>query len=111
MSDAFNKLLEERQARNQQSAQMQRWVFTGLIILGVALVAFIMLRGDPSKQPVNVNTASVAQLATLPSVGPAIAEKIVKGRPYSKPEDLLKVPGIGEKTLEKMRPRLKFEAK
>ena len=108
MSEAFDKLLEQRQARNKQSDQMQRWLFIGLIIVGVIAIAFVLFRGDPSKRPVDVNTATVEQLATLPSVGPEIAKKIVKGRPYAKPEDLLKVPGIGEKTLEKMKPRLKF---
>lgn len=108
MSEAFDKLLEQRQARNKQSDRMQRWLFIGLVVVGVIAIAFVLFRGDPSKRPVDVNTASVEQLATLPSVGPEIAKKIVKGRPYTKPEDLLKVPGIGEKTLEKMKPRLKF---
>jgi len=111
MSEAFDKLIEQQQARAKQSAQMQRLVFIGLIIVGVVAVAFIIFRGDPSKQPVDVNTATIEQLSTLPGVGPEIAKKIVKGKPYARAEDLLKVPGIGEKTLEKMRPRLKFEAK
>lgn len=111
MSEAFDKLIEQQQARAKQSAQMQRLAFIGLIIVGVLAVVFIIFRGDPSKQPVDVNTATIEQLSTLPGVGPEIAKKIVKGKPYAKAEDLLKVPGIGEKTLEKMRPRLKFEAK
>lgn len=111
MSEAFDKLIEQQQARAKQSAQMQRLAFIGLIIVGVLAVVFIIFRGDPSKQPVDVNTATVEQLSALPGVGPEIAMKIVKGKPYAKAEDLLKVPGIGEKTLEKMRPRLKFEAK
>ena len=111
MSEAFDKLLEERQARAKQSDKLQRLLFIGIAIVGIVAIAFIVLRGDPSKEPVDVNKATAEQLATLPSVGPVIAEKIIKGRPYTKPEDLLKVPGIGEKTLEKMKPRLKFEAK
>ena len=111
MSEAFDKLLEQREARNRQSDKMQRLVFIGLIIVGVLAVAFVIFRGDPSKQPVDVNTATIEQLSTLPGIGPEIAKKIVKGRPYTKAEDLLNVSGIGEKTLEKMRPRLKFEAK
>lgn len=109
MSEAFDKLLAERQARAQQSDRLQRRLFIGLAVVGIIVVAFILLRGDPAKGPVNVNTAKVELLVTLPGVGPATAEKIIKGRPYTKPEDLLKVPGIGEKTLEKMKPQLKFE--
>ena len=110
MSEAFDKLLAERQARSQQSDRIQRLLFVALAIVGAIVVAFVLLRGDPTKGPVDVNTAKIEVLVTLPGVGPSTAEKIVKGRPYSKPEDLLNVPGIGEKTLEKMKSRLKFGA-
>lgn len=53
---------------------------------------------------VNINTASVAELETLPGVGPSTAEKIVSDReangPFSAPEDLMRVPGIGPKKFE-----------
>lgn len=111
MSEAFDKLLEQREARNRQADKMQRLLFICLVVIGLVLVAYILLRGDPSKQPVDVNTATIEQLVTLPGVGPEVAKKIVHGRPYTKAEDLLKVQGIGDKTLEKMKPRLKFEAK
>ena len=108
MSEAFDRLVEQQQARASQGARMQRLLFIALIAIGVIAVAFIIFRGDQSKQPVDVNTATIGQLVTLPGVGPEIAKKIVKGRPYTRPEDLLKVPGIGDKTLEKMKPRLRF---
>jgi competence protein ComEA len=53
---------------------------------------------------VSVNSASATLLDTLPGVGPATAQRIIEGRPYSKLEDLLDVKGIGEKTLQKLRP-------
>ncbi len=111
MSEAFDKLLQDRQTRGKQGDHTLRLAFIALAVVGVLIVAFLVFRGDPTTRPLDVNTATAEQLATLPSVGPEIAKKIIKGRPYSKAEDLLKVPGIGEKTLEKMRPRLKLDAK
>lgn len=59
---------------------------------------------ETGAERVSVNSASATLLDTLPGVGPATAERIIEGRPYSKLEDLLDVKGIGEKTLEKLRP-------
>lgn len=57
---------------------------------------------------VNLNTATVAELDTLPRVGPAIAQRIIDWRTangrFSAVDDLLSVPGIGEKMLESLRP-------
>lgn len=56
---------------------------------------------------VNLNTASVADLETLPRIGPAIAGQIVAWREangsFTSVEDLLAVPGIGEKLLASVR--------
>ena len=55
---------------------------------------------------ININTAGTAELSTLNGVGPVLAQRILQYRlehgPFSRPEDLKKVSGIGEKTFEKM---------
>lgn len=56
---------------------------------------------------VNLNTASVTQLDTLPGVGPSTAQKIVDDRtangPFKRIEDLLRVSGIGAKKFESLK--------
>lgn len=53
---------------------------------------------------VNINTASVDELETLPGIGPSIAQKIVaereSGGAFAAIEDLRRVSGIGDKKLE-----------
>jgi competence protein ComEA len=52
---------------------------------------------------ININTASVDQLTSLPGIGPAKATAIVEGRPYASVDDLDRVSGIGPKTIEQLR--------
>jgi hypothetical protein len=51
--------------------------------------------------PVNLNTASQADLEALPGVGPATAKKIIAGRPYASVADLSKA-GVPKGTIEKI---------
>ena len=60
------------------------------------------------------NTASVEQLESLPGIGPTLAHRIVEGRSarrYERLEDLRRVRGIGERTLARLRPRLRIGAR
>ncbi len=56
------------------------------------------------------NLAPADSLELLPGIGPALADSIIRYRVLNRfrsTEDLVLVPGIGERTLEKMRPYLK----
>lgn len=57
---------------------------------------------------VNLNTASEAELDTLPGVGPVTAKKIIEYRTsigsFKSVDDLLNVKGIGDKKLANIRP-------
>lgn len=55
---------------------------------------------------VNLNTASKEQLEALPGIGPVKAQAIIDNRPYSKPEDVMKVSGIKEGTYDKIRDQI-----
>lgn len=66
---------------------------------------------SPSKTAtsvVNINTADATQLALLPRVGPALAQRILDFRQengeFQAPEDLILVRGIGEKTFRLLEP-------
>lgn len=56
---------------------------------------------------VRINTATQRELETLPGIGPARARAILEDRrlrgPYRRPEDLLRVPGIGPHIVEQLR--------
>jgi DNA uptake protein ComE-like DNA-binding protein len=52
---------------------------------------------------VNLNTATEQELEDLPGVGPATAQKIVAGRPYSSVADLSKA-GVTARTIEEIKP-------
>jgi competence protein ComEA len=54
-------------------------------------------------QKVNLNTATKEQIEALPEIGPVKAQAIVDGRPYKKPEDVMKVKGIKEGTFNKIK--------
>jgi competence protein ComEA len=58
---------------------------------------------------INLNTASLAELESLPGVGPKTAQLIVEGRPYAQVGDLLDVKGIGPVTLAKLRDLVTIE--
>lgn len=60
---------------------------------------------------VNVNTATKQELRSVPGIGPELAERIIKGRPYKRLDGLLRVEGIGKKSLKAMRPYLTVKGK
>ncbi len=63
-------------------------------------------------QPLNPNTASAAELACLPGIGPGIAERIVTWRTahggFREVKDLEQVPGIGRARLARLSPLLRL---
>lgn len=67
----------------------------------------VSVPGIDSSGKVNINTASLSELETLPRVGEVLAQRIIDHRtangPFASVDDLLDVSGIGEATLEGFR--------
>ena len=63
---------------------------------------------SPTQGTVNLNTASIVELQKIPGVGPAMAEKLLQFRNenggFKSVDDLLQIPGIGDKKFAKMQP-------
>jgi len=68
------------------------------------------LEGGGSTPLVNINTATTAELETLPRIGPTMAQRIVEYReangPFATIEDIQNVPGIGPATFEGLKDRI-----
>ena len=68
--------------------------------------------GKAPPAPTNINTASEQELQRLPRIGPALAARIVEHRrahgPFRSPDEITEVKGIGDKTLETLRPWIRL---
>ena len=92
-------------------------------VLGILLTAFVAAApaaaqekaekskptaSAPAGTPINLNTATAAQLETLPGIGARTAQLIVEHRQkngnFKKVEELMNIKGIGEKTFLKIKP-------
>ena len=55
----------------------------------------------PKPFVIDINTADTLSLTDLPGIGPSLAERIIKNRPYTSVEELIDVKGIGAQSLER----------
>src|ERR1700733_8489271 len=97
------------------NARMSQRAALAFALLLVGLAGFELLTATtlfpatkkPPAHPIDINSASSAQLQEVPGIGPATADKILQMRKsygtFKSVDDLLSVRGIGPKRLEKMR--------
>ena len=96
---------------------MMRILMVVLLILGLGIAAEAGQGGTrpatpaakaSASGPLNLNTATVSQLETLPGIGKSTAQRILEYREksggFKKIEDLMNVRGIGEKSFLKLKP-------
>ncbi len=90
----------------QEEVPMRNRKKTARVLATVCVLVFVLTGfGFTADVPkININTASAEELTQLKRVGPKYAEKIVAFReangPFKSKEDLVSVPGIGQKTVE-----------
>lgn len=86
---------------------MPRRIAAIAFFIALLVVSAAVAKKKPPSQPVNINTASSAQLQMVPGIGPSTANRILQMRKsygtFKSVNDLLAIRGIGEKRLDKMR--------
>ena len=97
---------------------MHRFMFVAWILFACAMPLVSVATAEaqsragrnaaPAATPVNLNTATVAQLDALPGIGKSTAQRIVdyrqKNGSFKKIEELMNVRGVGEKSFLKLKP-------
>ena len=53
--------------------------------------------------PMDINSVSADQLKTLPGIGPAYSDKIVKNRPYKRKDEIVSKAGVPQATYDKIK--------
>jgi competence protein ComEA len=93
---------------------MVRMMIAALLVFGLGAVAPDAQEGSrppapraSATAPVNLNTATMAQLESLPGIGPATARRIVEYRQqaggFKRIEELMNVRGVGEASFLKLK--------
>ena len=85
-----------------------------VLVLAAALVAagcslFHRHHAPDAPAPIDLNRASLRKLEKLPGITPSMAQRIVEGRPYEEPHDLVTRGILTERELERILDRVVVE--
>ncbi len=87
-----------------------------IVVAMAVLISASAMAGSKAKKSitgvVNINTATAAELSTLPGIGKSKADAIIAHRqtsPFKTTQDITKVKGIGQKKFAKIQPYLTVE--
>ena len=90
-------------------SQRTKLLLIAAVFAFAGLAAWMAITSKRGPRPVDVNRASFAELDAVPYVTPEVARGIIAGRPFASVDELLRVSGIGEKTLARIRRFVKVE--
>jgi len=84
------------------------------LLLFMLAGAAMAQKKQPPATPVDLNSATAAELQQVPGIGPATAQSIIKFReksgPFQRVEDVLAIRGISKKAFDRMRPYISVKA-
>ncbi|WP_349897058.1 helix-hairpin-helix domain-containing protein [Parafrigoribacterium soli] len=97
------------ESADQTQVNLARFISDGeqLIVPVVGEAPTVATKPGVAGGKVNLNTADLSTLETLPRVGPAMAQRIIDWRTsngrFSAVEDLMSVTGVGDKTFQQLK--------
>jgi competence protein ComEA len=106
MSNLNQRYNLEEEGKMKPTNKVSSLALVTIICLAMATGLGWAMEGET----VNINTADLEQLMSLERIGPKYAQRIIEYREnvslFERPEDILKVPGIGQKTWEANKHRI-----